>query len=234
MAEQSAGSARRIGLQEALAAAGAAIVALGGVLWYRRRAEQQHQQQQQRLQDERAEAESSSAVAKEAALPSSSLPVEPTPTATRSAASAALWRALEAPKSEWDPDTFVAALQTDPNAHRVCDDTGRAPLTFAIQRNKPFAARSLLAARADASTVGPRGWTSLHYCALDGRDIELLGLLAAARADPNAVTNDGMPVLFYATNAGNEAAVNALIHAGARPDAVKQAARRHGGTLLGD
>eukprot|EP00972_Heterocapsa_arctica_P110676 16294888-Heterocapsa_arctica.AAC.1 len=37
-----------------------------------------------------------------------------------------------------------------------------------------------------------------------------------------------MPVLFYAANAGNEAAVNALHRAGARPDAVREAARRHG------
>lgn len=145
-----------------------------------------------------------------------------------------MWRALGAPAKEWDPDAFLAALRSDPDAHRVRDSTGRTALAFAVQRNRAFASRHLLTIRADASAAGPGGWTPLHYCALDGRDTELLELLVAARADPNAVTGDGMPVLFYATNASNEAAVAALLRAGASRDAVTKAARRHGGPLLGD
>jgi len=220
----------RLGVRDAFAAASATLLAIGGLFWWRHR---------QEVLKRSAVPGSCSALVEAAHLPVATkltLPASaetPKP-ALPSAGSAELWRTLVAPKSEWNPDAFLAALQSDPDAHRVCDTSGRTPLAFAAQQNRGFAARHLLVARADANARGPRGWTALHYCSMDGRDIELLSLLVGARADPNVLTADGMPALFYATNAGHDAAVAALIKSGAQRDAVKQTARRHGGACIGD
>jgi ankyrin repeat protein len=109
-------------------------------------------------------------------------------------------------------------------------DEGRLrPLTVAVVVNSLEMARLLLdngadpnVKRSDVSENHPgkmeRGFTPLMYAMLPPRGVELVELLLARGANPNAVTNKGTSALSRAVNHGNAPAAKALLQAGCKPD----------------
>jgi ankyrin repeat protein len=98
---------------------------------------------------------------------------------------------------------------------------GFAPLHLAAFFGKPEAATLLLARGAQVDARG-RGWmtgTPLHS-AVSNRHVDLVEILLAAGADPNARQSGGWTPLHGASHNGDVASVALLLTAGADPAAV--------------
>lgn len=94
---------------------------------------------------------------------------------------------------------------------------GAAELLDAVRTGRSEAARTLLAAGADANEPGVDGATPLLYAA-HAADVELVRALLAAGADPNAANRYGVAPLHEAALIADEALVRALLDAGAEVD----------------
>lgn len=85
----------------------------------------------------------------------------------------------------------------------------------AAEKGDRAAASRAMKAGARADAPDGDGWTALVFAAAAGKS-DLVKLLLAEKADPNAMTNDGQTPLVAAVVAGSRDAVKALLDAGAR------------------
>ncbi|OBA50065.1 hypothetical protein A5789_02900 [Nocardia sp. 852002-51101_SCH5132738] len=85
------------------------------------------------------------------------------------------------------------------------DEFGRTPLHYAALDGDTDTIETLLATE-DVTLADHAGWTPLHFAAQMGRD-EVVARLLDAGADVNAVTEKGMPAIYWAAVAttGNPA-----------------------------
>jgi ankyrin repeat protein len=129
-------------------------------------------------------------------------------------------------------------LASDPNlanermtADELVEDlhwlyVGDTPLFFAAAAVRPSAIGALLEVAADPRLINRRKATALHY-ACDPRpkgrawspveQAEVIALLVAAGADPNARDMDGTAPLHRAVRSRSPSAVAAILKAGANP-----------------
>jgi uncharacterized protein len=93
-----------------------------------------------------------------------------------------------------------------------------APLTpdlvLAVKTGNRTAVRSLLQRHADANAREVDGTTALHWASL-AADVQTVGLLVGAGADPNAVNRYGATPLSLAARSGHAVVLEALLKAGA-------------------
>ncbi|GLH10907.1 Uncharacterized protein GBIM_15786, partial [Gryllus bimaculatus] len=94
---------------------------------------------------------------------------------------------------------------------------GSVPLLVAVQTGQLDVVALLLLRGADVNAVDERGTSVMHWAAFDERCSRSLGLLLAAGGDANARSVSGVTPLHWAAE-NNEAAVRALLAAGARTD----------------
>lgn len=119
-----------------------------------------------------------------------------------------------------DLDRLAVLLAGGADADAVTAD-GFTALHFAAFFGKPEAARLLLDRGADVDARG-RGWmtgTPLHSAA-SGRHVDVVEILLAAGADPNARQSGGWTPLHSGAHNGDVATVVLMITAGADLEAV--------------
>jgi ankyrin repeat protein len=119
-----------------------------------------------------------------------------------------------------DLDRLAVLLAGGADADAVTAD-GFTALHFAAFFGKPEAARLLLDRGADVDARG-RGWmtgTPLHSAA-SGRHVDVVEILLAAGADPNARQSGGWTPLHSGAHNGDVATVALMITAGADLEAV--------------
>jgi len=107
---------------------------------------------------------------------------------------------------------MLIAAGANPNLKDGKDNT---VLNFAI-KTSPEMFKALLAAGTDPNTEDARGRTPLSY-AVERDSLEVVKILLAAKADPNAGQSDAP--LLAAIHKKNVAAVDLLLQAGAKPNA---------------
>ncbi|MFE5474839.1 ankyrin repeat domain-containing protein [Nocardia sp. NPDC056541] len=98
------------------------------------------------------------------------------------------------------------------------DEWGRTPLHYAARDGDLEAINRLLDAE-DVNAADHHGWTPLHFAAQDGHPAAIERLLDAG-ADIDALTEKGMPAIYWAaTSAGGDpvAAIRVLRARGADP-----------------
>ena len=122
------------------------------------------------------------------------------------------------------PDQIPKLIAKGASVNQL-DRDGNSALFVAATFSKPESVWLLLAAGADTSVRGQRGWTPLHCTAFRHRcgpaDIQVARLLLENGADPNAIAGEygETPLHFAVAVAQSPTLVQLLIDAGANVDA---------------
>ncbi|HEX4842224.1 MAG TPA: ankyrin repeat domain-containing protein [Limnobacter sp.] len=118
------------------------------------------------------------------------------------------------------PDAFAVLLKHPKTNLDQPDFRGDTALMIACSRNKPEWVEALLKQGASVDRAGQ--WSALHYAAAAG-GLTSIGLLVKAKANLNALSENGTTPLMMAARQGKEEAVRLLLKMGANPSPVNDA-----------
>lgn len=92
-----------------------------------------------------------------------------------------------------DAPAFLAALERGVSIEAIHE--GETPLTRALRERRPQMAAELRRRGCSLTTPGAYGLTPLHYASMQA-NVELMGACLAAKADPNATSEQGITPLM--------------------------------------